>query len=83
MECAALFDAVVACGEPGTPRQLKPSPGGLLDAARQLGMSARDCLMIGDRPEVDGEAARRAGMAYLAPRAVERSHHTPLKIQTP
>jgi FMN phosphatase YigB (HAD superfamily) len=64
MGAAELFDVVVACGEPNGPSCLKPQPVGLLSAAAQLGVSAADCLVIGDRSEVDGEAARRAGMAF-------------------
>ena len=60
----ALFDAVVACGEPGGPPRLKPSPEGLLAAATLLGVGPGECLVIGDREDADGEAARRAGMAF-------------------
>jgi HAD superfamily hydrolase (TIGR01549 family) len=61
---AALFDAIVASGEPGGPRALKPSPEGYLAAATLLGVTAAECLVIGDRLDADGEAARRAGMAF-------------------
>lgn len=44
--------------------QLKPSPRGLLYIADRLGFAPAECLMVGDRDERDGEAARRAGMAY-------------------
>jgi FMN phosphatase YigB (HAD superfamily) len=60
----SLFDAVIANGEAGGPRWLKPNPQGLLDAAARLGATAERCLVLGDRLEVDGEAARRAGMAF-------------------
>jgi HAD superfamily hydrolase (TIGR01549 family) len=60
----ALFDVVVANGEAGGPRWLKPNPEGLLEAARQLGAQAERCLVLGDRADVDGEAARRAGMVF-------------------
>jgi HAD superfamily hydrolase (TIGR01549 family) len=61
---AHLFDLVVASGEPGGPRRLKPSPEGYLAAATRLGVAAAECLVIGDREDADGEAARRAGMRF-------------------
>jgi FMN phosphatase YigB (HAD superfamily) len=61
---AALFDAVVASGEPGGPRALKPAPEGYLAAATLLGVAPSECLVIGDRDDADGEAARRAGMGF-------------------
>ncbi len=61
---AGLFDAVVANGEPGGPRRLKPHPEGYLEAARHLGVEPADCLVHGDRDDADGAAARAAGMAY-------------------
>lgn len=59
-----LFDVVVANGEEGGPLQLKPSPEGFLLAAERLGVSPDECLVLGDREDADGEAARRAGMAF-------------------
>jgi HAD superfamily hydrolase (TIGR01549 family) len=61
---AALFDVVVASGEPGGPRRLKPDPHGYLLAAQRLGVPPAACLVIGDRDDADGEAARRAGMRF-------------------
>jgi HAD superfamily hydrolase (TIGR01549 family) len=58
------FDVVVACGEPDGPRALKPHPAGLLLAAERLAVDPKRCLVIGDRADADGEAARRAGMAF-------------------
>jgi putative hydrolase of the HAD superfamily len=61
--CATeLFDVIVASGEPGGPRVLKPAPDGYLLAAERLGVAAAHCLVIGDRDDADGEAARRARM---------------------
>ena len=60
----ALFEVVVANGEPGGPTELKPSPVGYLAAASRLGVAPARCLVIGDRDDADGEAARRAGMAF-------------------
>jgi HAD superfamily hydrolase (TIGR01549 family) len=59
-----LFDVVIANGEAGGPRRIKPWPDGYQAAARILGESPAACLVIGDRPDADGEAARRAGMAF-------------------
>ena len=61
---SALFDAVVASGEPGGPRRLKPHPDGLLRAASALEVEPSACLVIGDRDDADGAAARAAGMAF-------------------
>ena len=59
-----LFDVVVASGEIGGPPRLKPAPDGYLLAADRLRVNPADCLVIGDRIDADGEAARRAGMAF-------------------
>jgi putative hydrolase of the HAD superfamily len=60
---AGLFDLVVSSGEPGGPSQLKPHPEGYLLAAAGLGVEPSRCLVIGDRDDADGAAARAAGMA--------------------
>jgi len=62
--CGELFEVVVANGEAGGPRWLKPHPDGYLSAASRLGIAPERCLVLGDRPDADGEAARRAGMAF-------------------
>ena len=59
-----LFDVIVASGEQGGPRRLKPNPDGYLAAAERLGVPPNECLVIGDRQDADGEAAKRAGMAF-------------------
>jgi beta-phosphoglucomutase-like phosphatase (HAD superfamily) len=69
MEVAHLFDAVVANGEPGEAGRLKPDPAGFLAAAQRLGVAPAACLVIGDRDDADGAAARRAGMDYQAVQA--------------
>lgn len=58
-----LFDLVVSNGEPGGPSKLKPDPEGYLGAAAKLGVEPSRCLVIGDRDDADGAAARAAGMA--------------------
>lgn len=62
--CADLFDVVVASGEPGGPERLKPDPAGYLEAARRLGVPPERCLVLGDRPDADGAAARAAKMSF-------------------
>jgi HAD superfamily hydrolase (TIGR01509 family) len=57
-----LFDLVVSSGEQGGPSKLKPDPEGYLSAATRLGIEPARCLVIGDRDDADGEAARAAGM---------------------
>jgi len=59
-----LFDVVVASGEPDGPQRLKPHPSGVLRAAGSLGIDPSRCLVIGDRADADGAAARSAGMAF-------------------
>jgi HAD superfamily hydrolase (TIGR01549 family) len=64
MAVRPLFDVVVASGEDGGPQRLKPHPDGMLRAASALGVEPSRCLVIGDRDDADGEAARAAGMAF-------------------
>jgi HAD superfamily hydrolase (TIGR01509 family) len=59
-----LFDVVVSSGEPGGPATLKPDPEGYVSAAARLGVEPARCLVIGDRDDADGQAARAAGMAF-------------------
>jgi HAD superfamily hydrolase (TIGR01509 family) len=60
----SLFDVVVASGEPNGPKRLKPDPEGYLLAASALSVDPARCLVIGDRDDADGEAARAARMAF-------------------
>lgn len=62
--CENLFDTIVANGEEGGPRWLKPHPDGLLNASERLGVVPERCLVLGDRADADGVAAQRAGMAF-------------------
>ncbi len=64
LDLARHFDVVVASGESGGPSALKPAPDGYLKAALSLGVSPEHCLVIGDRDDADGAAARAAGMAF-------------------
>lgn len=59
-----LFDLVVSSGEPGGPSKLKPDPEGYLSAGSRLGVEPARCLVIGDRDDADGAAARAAGMGF-------------------
>jgi len=59
-----LFDVVVASGETDGPRRLKPDPDGYLRAAQALGVAPPRCLVLGDRDDADGAAARAAGMGF-------------------
>jgi FMN phosphatase YigB (HAD superfamily) len=43
---------------------LKPSPDGLLHILKENGISASNCLFIGDKFEKDGKCAESAGMDY-------------------
>ena len=45
--------------------RLKPDPTGLLALLARAGVVPGEALMIGDRPERDGEAARRAGVRFV------------------
>jgi len=58
------FDAVISNGEPGGPQRLKPYPDGYLAAAETLGFQPQECLVIGDREDADGLAAKSAGMDF-------------------
>ena len=56
-------EVVVSATDPEVDR-LKPDPRGLEVALARLGASAEHCLLVGDRDERDGEAARRAGVEW-------------------
>ncbi len=55
-----FFDVVVSSDDREV-QGFKPDPSGLLRCAERLGVSPRQVLYVGDRPEVDAECARRAG----------------------
>ncbi len=61
----ASWANVIVCGD--TTAHAKPHPEPLLHAAAQLGVSAADCVYVGDA-ERDVAAARAAGMAALVAR---------------
>jgi len=59
-----LFDRVIASGDAGGPKHLKPTPESMLLAASALEVEPKRCLVIGDRADVDGAAAASAGMEF-------------------
>jgi FMN phosphatase YigB (HAD superfamily) len=64
LAASELFEVVIANGEGGTTYALKPHPGAYIAAAEQLATPPGDCVVIGDRFDADGLAARSAGMAF-------------------
>jgi FMN phosphatase YigB (HAD superfamily) len=64
MGLAGFFDVVVAAQDAGINR-FKPHPVGLAEALRRLGVDRSAALYVGDRDDVDGEAARTAGMRFV------------------
>ena len=64
---------------------LKPDPKGLTVILAALSLWPRNCLMVGDRDEKDGECARRVGMNYqILPSGVFRRrnvlNHPPFEV---
>ncbi len=55
------FDVVVSAQQAGI-QSFKPNPAGLLWVLRELGVSPREMLYVGDRPSIDAEAATFAGL---------------------
>jgi HAD superfamily hydrolase (TIGR01509 family) len=58
------FRCVISPPDPGMER-FKPDPSGILAALRELKIDAAEAIYIGDRPEVDAEAAKRAGVGCI------------------
>ena len=56
------FDLAASTEESGA---LKPSPKGFEDAVRALGLEVDEVLIVGDRDDRDGAAARGAGIPFL------------------
>jgi FMN phosphatase YigB (HAD superfamily) len=81
----SLVDAVVASGETAELKRLKPAPDGYLLAAEKLGVPAQRCLVIGDRHDTDGSAARAAQMEFLHVRQLHRldNMHQPANSPAP
>lgn len=64
LELSDLFDVRVGNGETAGLSRLKPAPDGYLLAARRLDCAPGQCLVIGDRDDADGAAARAGGMSF-------------------
>ena len=61
MGIADFFDVVVTAQDPSVQR-LKPDPKGLELSLKRLAVRKDEAVYIGDRADVDGEAAFRAGI---------------------
>ena len=55
----------IACATDPDINRLKPHPRGIETLLQRAGVNREQCLMIGDRDDRDGEAARRAGVDCL------------------
>jgi len=76
-------DYVCAATDPEIAR-LKPDPTGLLRMLEQANVRPHEALMIGDRPERDGEAAARACVPFLLrTRKSIAEHHCAADFQDP
>jgi FMN phosphatase YigB (HAD superfamily) len=58
----SLFDMVSSCEAAGA---LKPHPRPFLAIAEKWGIVPGNILVIGDRGDTDGEAAKNAGMQFV------------------
>jgi len=61
---ARLFDAVV-CAQDAAVGRFKPDPKMLLVALERLRIAPQEAVFVGDRSDVDGEAARAAGVPFI------------------
>jgi HAD superfamily hydrolase (TIGR01509 family) len=61
---APFFDLTL-CAQSPEIGVFKPNPRGLAVTLQRLCLSPRECLYVGDRPEVDAEAAHAAGVASV------------------
>lgn len=62
---SGAFDVVVSAQDPAIDC-FKPNPAGLLSVMSELGVRPDKAAYVGDRTDVDGETARRAGVqAYI------------------
>lgn len=57
-----LFDATLSAEEIGA---LKPCARPFLETARVLGVNPRECLVVGDRSDTDGDGARACNMDFI------------------
>jgi putative hydrolase of the HAD superfamily len=61
MKLSEFFDVTVTAQDPAV-NCFKPHPRGLLETLRRLDTDASEALYVGDRHDVDAEAARAVGM---------------------
>jgi len=75
----SLFDVVVTFDDVGT---CKPNPRGFKMVLSRLGVSAKDCLMVGDNPLRDVVGAKNAGIKMcLASYSCSENVKTDYKIK--
>jgi FMN phosphatase YigB (HAD superfamily) len=72
---AEYFDIVV-CAQDSAVRRFKPDPRGMEVLLERLSLSADEIIYIGDRPEVDGVAAMRAGVRCFIIGNTARPEHS-------
>jgi HAD superfamily hydrolase (TIGR01549 family) len=58
----ALFDRIASCEDAGA---LKPNKRPFLEIAREWGIHPSEIVVVGDRTDTDGIAARSAGMQFV------------------
>ena len=75
MGLTRYFDVVVCAADAGIQR-FKPHPRGLEVILERLGLQKDQIVYIGDRPEVDGAAARNAGVSCYIVGAKARANGT-------
>jgi len=71
MGIAEFFDVVVTAQDPEVQR-LKPDPRGLEITLQRLAVRHNEAIYIGDRADVDGEAATRAGIRHFILKSGQR-----------
>jgi HAD superfamily hydrolase (TIGR01509 family) len=64
LEVTEYFDSVVCAQDPEVQR-FKPDPRSLHVTLQRLEVAGENALYVGDRPSVDAEAARRAGIRSI------------------
>ena len=65
MTAMGLSSSYIFCATDKNIDRLKPDPKGLFVIAETLRIPIERCLLIGDRDDIDGECARRAGAQCL------------------
>lgn len=65
LDAMGLTADVIASADDANVALLKPNPKGLQSLMQKTGAQPNETLLIGDRDERDGEAARRAGVHAL------------------